>query len=109
MKQNNTDLKNAFPFTDAFSKATREVYGEEGAKNLLENYDRDTITRDFLGRINEDGYTITQRLQFIFEEVRPEITRINQLNECTVFNPVATEMLEDLQNIINELKTGEQK
>ena len=81
---------------NAFEKATREVYGKEGAKNLLDEAD-------------EDGYTIAQRLANIYDEVRPEITRINELNECTVFNPVATEMLEDLQNIIHEIKMGEIK
>ena len=96
------DKINAFPFldeyikTDGFNRATKEVYGEEGAKNLLEEAD-------------EDGYTIAQRLANIYDEVRPEITRINELNECTVFNPVATEMLEDLQNIIHEIKMGEIK
>ena len=96
------DKTNAFPFldeyikTDGFNKATKEVFGKEGSKNLL-------------GEVDEDGYTIAQRLANIYDEVRPEITRINELNECTVFNPVATEMLEDLQNIIHELKMGEIK
>ena len=49
------DKTNAFPFldeyikTDGFNRATKEVYGEEGAKNLLEEAD-------------EDGYTVTATL-----------------------------------------------
>ena len=97
---NSNGRKNMFKFGEekdsAFEKATKEVFGKEGSKNLL-------------GEVDEDGYTISQRLANIYDEVRPEITRINELNECTVFNPVATEMLEDLQNIIHEIKMGEIK
>ena len=45
------------------------------------------------------------RLENIYEEVRPEISRVNDTAGQTIFNPTATEMLEDLEDIIFELKT----
>ena len=44
------------------------------------------------------------RLQDIYEEVRPEISRVNENAGQTIFNPVATETLDDLENIIFELQ-----
>ena len=55
MKEKTTNLKREkkmFKFGEekdsAFEKATREVYGKEGAKNLLEvNYDEDNVIEPF--------------------------------------------------------------
>ena len=48
---------------------------------------------------------LIKRLEDIYEEVRPEITRVNETAGQTIFNPCATDMLEDIENIIFELKT----
>ena len=45
------------------------------------------------------------RLENIYEEVRPEISRINEVAGQTIFNPCATGMLDDIENIIFELQT----
>ena len=48
---------------------------------------------------------LIKRLEDIYEEVRPEITRVNETAGQTIFNPCATDMLEDIENIIFELQT----
>ena len=47
---------------------------------------------------------LIKRLEDIYEEVRPEISRINENGGQTIFNPVATEMLDDIEDIIFALK-----
>ena len=46
---------------------------------------------------------LIERLQDIYDEVRPEISRVNETVGQTIFNPVATEMVDDIENIIFEL------
>ena len=47
---------------------------------------------------------LIERLEHIYEEVRPEITRVNETAGETIFNPCATGMVDDIENIIFELE-----
>jgi len=47
---------------------------------------------------------LIERLEHIYEEVRPEITRVNETAGQTIFNPCATGMVDDIENIIFELE-----
>ena len=41
-------------------------------------------------------------LKNILVEVRPEISRVNELHDQTIFNPVATETIDMAREIINK-------
>ena len=47
---------------------------------------------------------LIERLENIYDEVRPEISRVNEAAGQTIFNPCATDMVNDIENIIFELK-----
>ena len=46
---------------------------------------------------------IAKQLANILEETLPEITRLNKAAGQTVFNPVATESVKQLGNIVDEI------
>ena len=47
---------------------------------------------------------LVERLQAIYDEVRPEISRVNDVVGGTIFNPCATGMVDQLLEIIEELE-----
>ena len=47
---------------------------------------------------------LIERVQDVYDEVRPEITRVNETAGETIFNPCATGMVDDIENIIFELE-----
>ena len=47
---------------------------------------------------------LIERLQDIYDEVRPEISRVNETAGQTIFNPYATDMVDGIENIIFELE-----
>ena len=47
---------------------------------------------------------LIKRLEDIYEEVRPEITRVNETAGQTIFNPYATDMVDAIESIIFELE-----
>ena len=47
---------------------------------------------------------LIERLQDIYDEVRPEISRVNETAGQTIFNPYATDMVDAIESIIFELE-----